>query len=190
MRLIAPENTVVQRKLEYSSFFYYFGACSIGKDRDPDLRSVGSFRVNWTLFSGLDCCHVDEVIKSRTHRASCTKSQQALSPSTWAYHNVYKNDFYPPPPPYTHKVPSKVSFLPSPGQASLASHFLVLTTLTHYSLTHGSQHTLPVFGASCLHPPPPLLWSPCKEAIGLLGIHCTQVKRYFPGTTSYYYKYL
>ena len=25
-----------------------------------------------------------------------TKSQQTLSPSTCAYHNVYKNDFYPP----------------------------------------------------------------------------------------------
>ena len=30
----------------------YFRACSIGKDRDPDLRSVGSFRVNWTLYFG------------------------------------------------------------------------------------------------------------------------------------------
>ena len=37
---------------QYTFHGTFLAACSIGKDRDrdSDLRSVGSFRVNWTLF--------------------------------------------------------------------------------------------------------------------------------------------
>ena len=86
--------------------------CSIGKDRDrdPDLRSLGSFRFNWTLYFGpwlLPCwkwrSQGTQKGERRTHRVRRTKSQQTLSPSTCAYHNVYKMIF-------TRHIRTKVTF--------------------------------------------------------------------------------
>ena len=86
------------------------GACLIGRIgiqiSDPSDPSESTER----YILDLDCCHVDEVIKW-SHRSPkrvkvaliahvVRKVNKSISIHVCAYHNVYKNDVYPP---YTNK---------------------------------------------------------------------------------------
>ena len=92
-------------------------------DPDPNLRSVGSFRINRTLFCGpwlLPCWRSKKwrwQVTQKRHKsywspASYEKSTKVVDVRQW----VYKNDFYPP---YTHKGHIWIRWIQStllPGQ--------------------------------------------------------------------------